>query len=139
MSGNVGIQCSTILVRGMSTGDISAGSRGEAISREIGIGLLIGVIFGLICGLVVYELNELGIHNLDANPVSLGVTVMCGVFGACLTATVLGSLSPFFFARFGIDPAVASGPIVTAFNDVLSTLIFFLVARVVYSFFYGVV
>lgn len=137
MSGNVGIQCSTILVRGLSTGDISAGSRGEAIVRELVIGLLIGVVFGLICGLVVYELNYLGIHHLDANPVSLAVTVMCGVFGACLTATALGSFSPFFFARFGIDPAVASGPIVTAFNDVLSTLIFFLVARVVYVFFIG--
>lgn len=137
MSGNVGIQCSTILVRGMSTGDISSGSRGEAIARELLIGLLIGIVFGLICGIVVFQLNYFGIHQLNADPLSLGVTVMCGVFGACLTATALGSFSPFFFARFGIDPAVASGPIVTAFNDVLSTLIFFLVARVVYVFFMG--
>lgn len=135
MSGNVGIQCSTILVRGMSTGDISAGSKGEAISREIGIGLLIGLVFGVICGVVVYLLNHFGIHHLNADPLSLGVMVSCGVLGACLTATVLGTFSPFFFARFGIDPAVASGPIVTAFNDVLSTLIFFLVARVVFVFF----
>jgi len=55
--------------------------------------------------------------------------------GACMTATTLGTTSPFFFARMGVDPAVASGPIVTAFNDVLSTLMFFLVARMVYSFF----
>lgn len=137
MSGNVGIQCSTILVRGMSTGDISAGSRGEAIGRELSIGLLIGVVFGLICGVVVYQLNHLGFHQLDADPFSLGLTVTCGVFGACLTATALGSFSPFFFARFGIDPAVASGPIVTAFNDVLSTLMFFLVARFVYVFYIG--
>lgn len=137
MSGNVGIQCSTILVRGMSTGDISSGSKGEAISREIGIGLLIGLIFGIICGCVVYLLNYYGAHHLTADPLSLAVTVSCGVLGACLTATILGTFSPFFFARFGIDPAVASGPIVTAFNDVLSTLIFFLVARVVYVFFIG--
>lgn len=121
----------------MSTGDISARSKGEAISREIVIGLLIGLIFGIVCGLVVFLLNYYGIHHLDADPISLGVIVACGVLGACLTATVLGTFSPFFFARFGIDPAVASGPIVTAFNDVLSTLIFFLVARVVYAFFVG--
>lgn len=135
MSGNVGIQCSTVLVRGMSTGDISSGSKGEAISREIGIGLLIGLVFGIICGCVVYLFNYYGVHQLGADPLSLGVTISCGVFGACLTATMLGTFSPFFFERFGIDPAVASGPIVTAFNDVLSTLIFFLVARVVYVFF----
>ena len=135
MSGNVGIQCSTILVRGMSTGDISSGSKGEAISREFGIGLLIGLVFGIVCGCVVYLFNYYGVHHLDIDPLILAVIVSCGVFGACLTATLLGTLSPFFFARFGIDPAVASGPIVTAFNDVLSTLIFFLVARIVYVFF----
>lgn len=137
MSGNVGIQCSTILVRGMSTGDISPGSKREAISRELGIGLLIGLVFGLVCGVVVFLFNYFGVHHLAADPLSLGVTVTCGVFGACLTATALGTFSPFFFERFGIDPAVASGPIVTAFNDVLSTLIFFLVARMVYVFFTG--
>ena len=50
-------------------------------------------------------------------------------------ATLLGTLSPFFFARFRIDPAVASGPIVTAFNDVLSTLMYILIAKGISSFF----
>jgi len=129
MSGNVGIQCSTILVRGMSTGELSPGSRKEAMRNEIGIGLLIGSVFGLTCGVVVYLLHHLGFHNLDFDPVMLSATVSFGVLGACMTATVLGTFSPFFFVRLGVDPAVASGPIVTAFNDVLSTLMFFLVAR----------
>ena len=135
MSGNVGIQCSTILVRGLSTGDISTGARSEAVWREIGIGLLIGLIFGIGCGLVVSGLNYFGVHQASSDTLALGATVSCGVFAACLTATILGSLAPFFFARFRIDPAVASGPIVTAFNDVISTLIFFLVARLVYAIF----
>jgi len=133
MSGNVGIQCSTILVRGMSTGELSAGTRREAMSKELLIGLLIGLVFGIICGVVVYSLNEFVVHS-QIDSLSLGTTVSCGVLGACLTATVLGTFSPFFFARFRIDPAVASGPIVTAFNDVLSTLMFFLVARLVNLF-----
>lgn len=132
MSGNVGIQCSTLLVRGMSTGTISPGSITDAIKKELGIGLLIGTIFGIGCGLIVYLLNYLGIHNLGESPWRLATTVSFGVLGACLVATTLGTLSPLFFARCRIDPAVASGPIVTAFNDVLSTLMFFLIA----SFFY---
>jgi magnesium transporter len=135
MSGNVGIQCSTILVRGMSTGALTPGSMGEAISKELLIGLLIGSVFGVICGFVVYLLNYFGFHLLGSDPIALGATVSFGVLGACMVATVLGTFSPFFFARFRIDPAVASGPIVTACNDVLSTLMFFLVARAVYSFF----
>lgn len=136
MSGNVGIQCSTILVRGMSTGELSAGTRTDAIIKEFLIGSLTGVIFGVLCGLVVYSLNLFGVHQLGDEVLPLVSTVACGVWGACLTATTLGAFSPFFFARFGIDPAVASGPIVTAFNDVLSTLSFLLISRFVISFFY---
>lgn len=137
MSGNVGLQCSTILVRGMSTGALSAGSVREAISKELVIGVLIGTLFGIGCGLLVYFLSYFGIHHLGASPLALGTTVSFGVFAACLVATILGTFSPFFFARFQIDPAVASGPIVTACNDVLSTLTFFLVARIVYFFVTG--
>lgn len=135
MSGNVGIQCSTILVRGMSTGTISAGSIRNAISKEMLMGLIIGLVFGVSCGLVVIALNYFGFSDLKVDPIALGATVSAGVLGACLVATFLGAFCPFFFARFRIDPAVASGPIVTAFNDVLSSLMFFLVARTVYIFF----
>jgi magnesium transporter len=135
MSGNVGIQCSTILVRGMSTGELSYGSRREAVLSELSIGLLIGVTFGLICGLFVYLLNLLDIHYTGIEPIALGTIVSLGLLGACLMATLLGTLSPFFFAKFRIDPAVASGPIVTAFNDVLSTLMYIFIAKIVSSFF----
>lgn len=134
MSGNVGIQCSTLLVRAMSTGELSPGTRGDAIVKELMIGSLTGVIFGALCGVVIFLLTLLGVHPFsDANQLALVAMVSCGVLGACMTATTLGSFSPFFFARFGVDPAVASGPIVTAFNDVLSTLMFFLVAKGVHA------
>jgi len=134
MSGNVGLQCSTILVRGMATGELPLGLRREAMMKEIAIGLLIGVTFGLACGIMVYTLNVMGIQNAGADPIALGILVSCGLFGACMNATLLGTFSPFFFARIGVDPAVASGPIVTAFNDVTSTVMFILVARLVYVF-----
>ena len=135
MSGNVGIQCSTILVRGMSTGTLSSGTRRNAMAQELGVGLVTGSVFGVFCGCAVFLLNYLEIHEAGSNPLAVVVTVSLGLLGACLMATVLGTFSPFFFARFRIDPAVASGPIVTAFNDVLSTLMFFLIARLLYPLF----
>jgi magnesium transporter len=135
MSGNVGIQCSTVLVRGMSTGELSVGSRKKAIKKELGIGLFIGSFFGVACGLLIYTLMQTGLYHLDTDPRVLSATVGCGVWGACVTATVLGTFSPFFFAYLRIDPAIASGPIVTAFNDVFSALMFFLIARMVFAFF----
>lgn len=132
MSGNVGIQCSSLLVRAMATGTVSPTSFFESVSKEFLIGGMIGLLFGLSCGILVYFLNFFGFYQLDITPIAMGTTVSAGVLAACLVATLLGSISPFFFARFRIDPAVAAGPIVTAFNDLLSTLMFFLVARTVY-------
>ncbi|MBS0655086.1 MAG: magnesium transporter [Verrucomicrobia bacterium] len=133
MSGNVGIQSSTVFVRSIATGEISPGTKREAVVREISIGSLIGVTFGLLCGVVVYGLNRLGAHHIGEDPVLIGTIVGAGVFGACITAAVLGSLSPLFFARLRVDPAVASGPIVTACNDVLATFMYFLVAKIVFT------
>ena len=131
MSGNVGIQCSTVLVRSLATGEISVATRRSAIKREFRVGTLIGISFGLLCGVVVYLLNYFGLQFIQANPLLITIVVSAGVLGACFTATVLGTLTPLFFAKFRIDPAIASGPIVTAFNDVLSTYMYFLVTWLV--------
>lgn len=132
MSGNVGIQCSTILVRGLATGEISPGARSSVMRRELLIGVSIGIMFGLICGSVGYLFSQLGILKIDAPSIAVAATVCGGVFAACCVATTLGVLSPFFFASLGIDPAVAAGPIVTALNDLMSTFTYFFVAYVVF-------
>lgn len=137
MSGNVGIQCSTVLVRGMAIGTLSAGQKGEAVLKEGALGLLTGFIFGTFCGAIVYFLNAFGIQELSANPLELGVMVSSGVFGACLTATALGVSSPFFFARLGVDPAIASGPIITAFNDIISMITYFVISGIIKTFFFS--
>lgn len=128
MSGNIGIQCSTLLVRSMALGAITPGNRRETILKELGMGAFIGLVFGLLCGVIVYFLNFTGIEGLNTSPFAIGLIIAVGLFGACLAGTLLGVFSPFFFARIGVDPAVASGPIVTAFNDFLSMLIYFLIA-----------
>ena len=128
MSGNIGIQCSTILMRSMAIGVLSIGNRTEAIIKELMIGLLTGSIFGVVCGFLVYILDFVGVSGAGVSPLAVGVIVGIGLMGACLGGTVLGVFSPLFFARIGVDPAVASGPIVTAFNDFLSMSIYFLIA-----------
>jgi magnesium transporter len=128
MSGNIGIQCSTILVRSMALGLVSLSNRGEAIFKELLVGFITGTVFGVICGVLVYALDFAGVSRVDVSASAVGLIVGTGLMGACLAGTVLGVFSPLFFARIGVDPAVASGPIVTAFNDFLSMSIYFLIA-----------
>lgn len=127
MSGNIGIQASTVLVRGIAIGAISSGSRFEAVLKELFIGLFGGVVFGIGCGLLIYLIGFVS-GDIEISPVVLSFIIGTGLFGACLTATLLGSFLPIFFTKIGVDPAVASGPIVTAFNDFLSMSIYFLIA-----------
>jgi len=61
-------------------------------------------------------------------PGHVGMIVGAGLCGACFTSTLLGVFSPLFFVRIGVDPAIASGPIITAISDFLSMSIYFLIA-----------
>ncbi|MBB65005.1 MAG: magnesium transporter [Waddliaceae bacterium] len=131
MSGNVGIQCSTVLVRSMATGELSSGGRMEALVKELTLGLMTATVFGLISGSTIYMANHFEFYREEYDPYVVGTIVTTGVFGACISASFLGTVAPFFFARIGIDPAVASGPIITALNDVTSTLMYFVVVTVV--------
>ncbi|NDD57917.1 MAG: magnesium transporter [Chlamydiae bacterium] len=128
MSGNIGIQCSTVLVRSMALGLISKGNKTEAILKELMIGMSTGLVFGVLCGILVFLLDFVGLSALSISPAIVGMMVGIGLMGACLAGTMLGVFSPLFFTRVGVDPAVASGPIVTAFNDFLSMSIYFLIS-----------
>src|SRR3989344_579503 len=137
MSGNIGLQCSTVLVRIMAMGGLSLGSRKAVIVKELMSGLFTGAIFGVLCGFVVYLLDLVSGSALGGvAPIVVSVIVGLGLIGACFASTCLGVFAPLFFSRIGVDPAIAAGPIVTAFNDFLSMTIYFLIAwGVSYIFF----
>jgi magnesium transporter len=137
MSGNIGLQCSTVLVRSMAIGSLSASaSRRETIMKELGSGLLTGAIFGVGSGIIIFLIDFFGGNVLaSANPFVVGAIVGIGLFGGCIAGTLLGVFSPLFFSRIGVDPAISAGPVVTAFNDFLSLTIYFLIAWGISSIF----
>jgi len=53
------------------------------------------------------------------------------VFGICLWGTLIGASLPLVFRKFGLDPAIASGPFVATFVDITGIAIFFLVAKAI--------
>lgn len=137
MSGNIGLQCSTVLVRIMAMGGLSVGSRKETIVKELCSGFFTGTIFGVGVGLIVYLLDLMNGGTLVlAAPGAVAAIVGIGLVGGCFAGTLLGVFSPLFFSRIGVDPAISAGPIVTAFNDFLSMTIYFVIAWGVSNFFF---
>lgn len=133
MSGNVGIQCSTILVRWMAQGEFSRETKRKAVLNELVIGSSLGLLFGLFSGILVYLLSSYGISSPGSDATMVACMVTTGLIVACFAASALGTFSPILFHRLKIDPAVASGPIVAALNDLMSTSLFILVAYSVYQ------
>ncbi len=120
MGGNVGTQAATIVVRGMATGRLVTGQRMVTVLRELRVAFTLGVIFGALLGVTVYFRNP----EVPALAIAVGLSlVSCMV----LAATV-GAATPILLKRFGVDPAIATGPFVTTAIDVLGIVAYFSIA-----------
>ncbi len=113
--GNSGLQSITVVVRGLATGHLSPRVIGRTIVREIKTALLIALAMAVLMALVARVWN---------GSIWLGIIVGASMFLAITMTTTLGVLIPLFFRSIKIDPAVASGPLVTMLNDIIGLLIY---------------
>jgi magnesium transporter len=120
MGGNIGTQCSTIIVRGLATGRIEMRELWPVLFREFRIALVLGLIYGIL--LALGGLALLGVSAPEA--VLLGTSLLASM----LIAAIIGSSVPMLLHRIGVDPAVATGPFITTSVDVLAVLVFFQLA-----------
>jgi magnesium transporter len=128
MSGNAGLQTSTIVVQGLATGHLAALKFGTVFIREVRIALLVAVCCGLLGGTVCASILHLaGTHN-GIDSLRLVLAFGTAMFSAIMVATTLGLLLPFVFRRIHIDPAISSGPLVTTANDSVSVAIYMTLA-----------
>jgi magnesium transporter len=113
---SVGAQSEAITVRALATLKLTSGIY---ILREIAIGAVLGVMLGVIGGLGALIISQ-----------SAGVAMVVGISLAAATtvASALAAAVPIFFKKIGKDPALAAGPLATAIQDVVSIIIYFLVA-----------
>jgi magnesium transporter len=132
MSGNSGIQISTVIVRGLATGDLAGTHVGLALHREGVIALIMAPVCGLLAGFIsrlgLPVLQATGVVNTDVRATLVASAVGIGMTVAILIAGSLGIFLPFVFRRIGVDPAIASGPIVTTANDVISVATYLAIA-----------
>ena len=125
MGGNVGLQSSTTVVRGLATGDIGPGKVLRVILMESRSGVLLGLLCGLFTGVVAWLMN---LSRGSAFHLSLIVTV--SMISSISMASAIGACMPFILHRLKRDPASASGPFITAFNDMLNVTIYLTLASI---------
>lgn len=123
-SGNAGTQSSTVVIRGLATGGINIGDLKNVIKKEIGTGLMIGLFLGCFVSFGSLLLKQ---------DTKVGMTVGISMVMTVTTATTLGAFLPILFKRLKLDPALMSGPFITSIMDIVSLLVYFRVATIVFG------
>jgi len=123
LAGNVGIQSSTILVRGFATGEVEPQRERAVLAAEIQVGVLIGLLCGGVTALIATW--------METGP--LGGAVGTAVAVAVAWAAMLGGVVPVACRRLGIDPAIVAGPFLICLSDISGSAIYVAVARTLLS------
>ena len=121
MGGNAGTQSLTVAVRAIATKDISSTNIGRVIRREVGVGILTGLIFAVAMGLI-------GIFWFGT--AMLGVVIAISMLINLVVANLAGTTIPVILEKLGIDPALASGAFVTTVTDVVGFFAFLSLSRI---------
>ena len=125
MAGNVGVQSSAIIVQGLAN-DTLSGSLFNRLIKEVSLSLLNGVILAVIL--------FLGSHFLLNVEFIIGIIVTIALISVIIIASLIGTFVPLLLDKFGIDPALATGPFITTSNDICGILIYFTIARLILGF-----
>lgn len=128
MGGNVGTQSATLMVRSIALGRASTSRILRVVGREIMVGAVGGLIYGLALAVLAWAVFFQDAQNQVWTIAQLSATVSLSVFCCMSAAAAFGAGVPLLFERIGIDPAVATNPIVTTATDVVGVLIYFLIA-----------
>lgn len=122
MGGNVGSQTATIMVRGLATGEIAHGDERKAILHEVAIGFLLGLCYGVVVGGIADFLYHARYGWW------FGVVVGTSMCFSMTVSSTMASIEPFVLRHFGVDPATATGPMITTTTDLLSNAFYFTLA-----------
>lgn len=117
MAGNVGIQSSTVMVRGLATGEVYPSIFLKVLFKEVLIAAVIGLISGIVIGVLLILFRG-----------DIGIVVGLALFASIVVAAFLGTMMPFACLVIKVDPAYASGPVLTTMNDLVGYAIYFSIA-----------
>jgi magnesium transporter len=130
--GNSGSQASTLVIRAMALGEVRLRDWWRVAGREVGTGLVLGLILAAIGFVRIVVWQRIG-HVYGEHYVLVALTVAVSLVGVVMFGTLAGSLLPFVLRRAGLDPASASAPFVATLVDVTGVVIYFVAASVILS------
>ena len=125
MAGNVGVQSSAIVVQGLANNSLS-GSLWKRLGKEMLLALLNSAVLAI--------LLLLATHFIMGTTYEISSTIVLALVTVMILASLIGTFIPIMLHKYGIDPALATGPFITTSNDIFGILIYFTIAKLILGF-----
>ncbi|MFA6259789.1 MAG: magnesium transporter, partial [Candidatus Peribacteraceae bacterium] len=116
--GNTGSQSAMLMIRALATGDVTASNWLRTLSKEVIVSVMLGLTLALLSAV-------LGVFR--GGPI-VGLIIALSMVCIIIISNLIGSILPFLLTRMRLDPAVASGPLVTSIVDATSLFIYLSIA-----------
>lgn len=125
MAGNVGTQSLAVTIRVLMDDNLTTKQKLTLVSKEIRIGFFNGLFLGsmafIFIGLYIFAFKHNPVGTAFLISGCVGVSLML----AMVISSLVGTLIPMFFHKIKIDPAVASGPLITTINDLVAVVAYY--------------
>ena len=118
--GNSGNQSSTLIIRGLATGELTTHDWYKVLWKELRISIIVGVTLSLVNFVRLVYLEKVDFMIAVVVSLTTIVTVMC--------AKLVGGTLPIIAKKIGLDPAIMAGPLITTIIDALSLMVYFGIA-----------
>lgn len=125
MAGNVGTQSLAVTIRVLMDENLNAKDKLHLVFKEIKVGfsngLLLGILTLIFLGLYIVAFKSYSIGNAFL----ISSCVGCALLVSMIISSLVGTLIPLFFHKIKVDPAVASGPLITTVNDLVAVVTYY--------------
>lgn len=118
--GNAGSQSSTMIIRGMTIGEVASSDIFKVIWKEARVSVIVGLILGLV--------NFIRLIVQYPGQPLVALTVVLALFATVFVAKVIGGILPILAKRLKLDPAIMAAPLITTIVDAVSLVIYFQIA-----------
>ena len=131
--GNCGSQTSTMVIRGMSLGEIRLKDFFRVVFKEFRIALIVSVILAVVNGIRIYITYTYFYTDTNADPLKLAVTVSLAIISTVIMSKLIGCMLPMAAKKLKLDPAIMAAPLITTIVDTCTTLGFFNISMVIFD------
>jgi magnesium transporter len=125
MAGNVGTQSLAVTIRVLTDENLSFKQKFHLVTKETRVGFFNGTLLGaasfLLVGLYLFLIKGKDVVLAFSVSGCIGISLLL----AMIISSTIGTLIPLFFKKINIDPAVASGPLITTVNDLVAVVTYY--------------